>query len=57
MSNSDETMPLGEQDPNATDAAPADRKPWVTPELERLDLREAMTGSSPTGTFDGVGSS
>jgi hypothetical protein len=44
MSSSEETTPVGDQEPNASDAAPAERKPWVTPALERQDLRDAMAG-------------
>lgn len=44
----------GPQD--VADAPTTDRRPWVAPALERLDLREAMAAVG-LGAFDGVGSS
>ena len=38
------------------DAPGTDRRPWVAPLLQRVDLRDAMAAIG-SGAFDGVGSS
>lgn len=56
MSN-EETKPADSPEPAAAsgDALP-DRKVWLAPTLEELDLRDAM-GAGAVGTFDGVSGS
>lgn len=58
MNHADREMPAGkDRTPRSIPEPQAGRRPWVTPALERLDLRDAMAVTGGNGFFDGVGSS
>lgn len=54
----DPVQPVQSTDPRlAPEKQNAERRPWVAPTFERLDLREAMAKASGTPSADGLGSS
>ena len=58
MNQPDQVVPEErDKTPGSTPEPQADRRPWITPALERLDLRAAMAVSGGSGFFDGIGSS